>query len=79
MSEHVRIDSSGGVLAITLARPDRRNAITIAMYAELADAISRAQDDPSLRLITLRGEGEDFTGGNDLADFMQALPRDGGD
>jgi enoyl-CoA hydratase/carnithine racemase len=77
MSEHVRIDSSGGVLAITLARPERRNAITIAMYAALADAAEQAQHDPSLRLITLRGEGEDFTAGNDLADFMAAMPRDG--
>ena len=77
MSEHVRIDSNGGVLAITLARPERRNAITVAMYAALADAIEGAAHDPSLRLITLRGEGEDFTAGNDLADFMAAMPRDG--
>ncbi len=77
MSEHVRIESGGGVLAITLARPERRNAITIAMYAALADAIEQAQNDPSLRLVTLRGEGEDFTAGNDLADFMAAMPRDG--
>ena len=71
MSEHVRIDKSGGVLAITLARPERRNAITVAMYAALADAIETAQDDPALRLITLSGEGEDFTAGNDLADFSR--------
>ena len=77
MSEHVRIDGGGGVLAITLARPERRNAITVAMYAALADAIEQAQADPSLRLITIRGEGEDFTAGNDLADFMAAMPRDG--
>jgi enoyl-CoA hydratase/carnithine racemase len=77
MSEHVRIESSGGVLAITLARPERRNAITVAMYAALADAIEQAPADPTLRLITLTGDGEDFTAGNDLADFMAALPRDG--
>ena len=77
MNEHVRIDSSGEVLAITLARPERRNAITIAMYAALADAIEAAQHDPALRLITLSGEGEDFTAGNDLADFLAAMPRDG--
>ena len=77
MTEDVRIDRSGGVLAITLARPGRRNAITVAMYAALADAIEGAADDPALRLITLRGEGEDFTAGNDLADFMAAMPRDG--
>src|SRR5688500_3596361 len=77
MTEHVRIESGGGVLAITLARPERRNAITVAMYAALAEAAEQAQNDPSLRLITLRGEGEDFTAGNDLADFMAAMPRDG--
>ena len=77
MSEHVRIAADGGVLAITLARPERRNAITVAMYAALADAIEQAQHDSSLRLITLRGEGEDFTAGNDLADFLAAMPRDG--
>ncbi|MBA2414075.1 MAG: enoyl-CoA hydratase/isomerase family protein [Burkholderiaceae bacterium] len=77
MSEHVRIESGGGVLAITLARPERRNAITVAMYAALAAAIEAAQGDSSLRLVTLRGEGKDFTAGNDLADFMAAMPRDG--
>src|SRR5918993_5299632 len=79
MSEQVRIDSGGGVLAITLARPERRNAITVAMYAALADAFEGAANDPSLRLITLRGEGEDFTAGNDLGDFMAELPQDGSD
>jgi enoyl-CoA hydratase/carnithine racemase len=77
MSEQVRIDREGGVLAITLARPERRNAITVAMYGALADAIEGAQSDSLVRLITLRGDGEDFTAGNDLADFMAAMPRDG--
>ena len=79
MSEHVRVEREGEVLAITLARPERRNAITVAMYAALADAIESAGDDKSLRLITLRGEGQDFTAGNDLGDFMAELPRDGSD
>lgn len=79
MTDHVRIERRSDVLAITLARPERRNAITVAMYAALSDAIEGAQQDDSVRLITLRGEGEDFTGGNDLADFLQALPRDSGD
>ncbi|MDQ2704787.1 MAG: enoyl-CoA hydratase-related protein, partial [Pseudomonadota bacterium] len=79
MSEHVRIDRDGDVLALTLARPDRRNAITVAMYAALADAIEDAAEDSSLRLITLRGEGQDFTAGNDLGDFLAEMPRDGSD
>ncbi|WP_394998463.1 enoyl-CoA hydratase [Sphingomonas sp.] len=74
MSEHVRIERDGAVLAITLARPERRNAITVAMYAALADAIEGAATDDAIRLITLRGEGEDFTAGNDLGDFLAAPP-----
>ena len=76
MSEHVRAEKSGGVLAITLARPERRNAITIDMYAALADAISGAFEDSETRVITIRGEGQDFAAGNDLADFLKAQPRD---
>ena len=75
MSEHVRVEKGGGVLAITLARPERRNAITIAMYAALADGIENAAGDPNIRIITLRGEGQDFAAGNDLADFLEAAPR----
>jgi enoyl-CoA hydratase/carnithine racemase len=79
MSEHVLVERKGDVLAITLARPDRRNAITVAMYAALADAVESAAGDDNVRLITLRGEGQDFTAGNDLGDFMAELPRDGSD
>ena len=76
MSEHVRVEKSGGLLAIPLARPDRRNAITIDMYAALADAISEAFEDGQTRLITISGEGQDFAAGNDLADFLQAQRTD---
>ena len=75
MSEHVRVERDGAVLAITLARPERRNAITVAMYAALADAIEGAANDPGIRIITISGEGQDFAAGNDLADFLAAAPR----
>jgi enoyl-CoA hydratase/carnithine racemase len=75
MDEHVRVERSSGVLAITLNRPERRNAITIAMYAALADSIESAAGAADIRLITIRGEGQDFAAGNDLADFLQAAPR----
>ncbi|MBA3526935.1 MAG: enoyl-CoA hydratase [Pseudomonadota bacterium] len=76
MVKEVLIERANGVLAITLARPDRRNAITVAMYAALAEAVESAATDGDVRLITIRGEGQDFTAGNDLADFLTALPRD---
>src|SRR5690349_12859629 len=75
MSEHVRVERDGAILAIILARPERRNAITVAMYAALADAIESAAEDSSIRVITIRGEGQDFAAGNDLADFLQASQR----
>jgi enoyl-CoA hydratase/carnithine racemase len=75
MTEHVRVERQGAVLAITLARPERRNAITAAMYAALADAIEGAAKDEAVRVITFRGEGQDFAAGNDLADFLEAAPR----
>lgn len=75
----VRIERDGPVLAITFTRPERRNAITVAMYSALADAIEGAGSDAGVRVITIRGEGQDFTAGNDLHDFMAALPRDSED
>jgi enoyl-CoA hydratase/carnithine racemase len=74
MSEHVTVERRDGVLAITMNRPERRNAITVAMYTALADAIESAANDAPLRVITLEGAGDDFTGGNDLADFMAEMP-----
>jgi enoyl-CoA hydratase/carnithine racemase len=76
MSEHVRVERQGGLLGITLARPERRNAITVAMYAALAEAVEQAAEDPSIRVIVFRGQGADFAAGNDLGDFLNAPPRD---
>src|SRR5437868_11139215 len=79
MSEHIRVQQRDSVVAITLARPERRNAVTVAMYAALADAIEAAAADASVRAITIQGEGQDFAAGNDLADFLQAEARDDGE
>jgi enoyl-CoA hydratase/carnithine racemase len=79
MSDHVRVEQSGGVLAITLARPERRNAITVEMYAALADAFEQASQNPSTRIVTIAGDGQDFAAGNDLADFIDASARGRGE
>ena len=42
MSEHIIVERMDAVLSLTMARPERRNAITVAMYAALADAIEGA-------------------------------------
>jgi enoyl-CoA hydratase/carnithine racemase len=77
MSEHVRVERQGALVSVTLARPERRNAITVAMYAALADAVEQAGGDSDVRLIAFRGEGPDFAAGNDLADFLDASKRVG--
>ncbi len=77
MSEHIEVRRGAGRLRIRMSRPERRNAITVAMYAALADAIESAADDEAVRLITLEGAGEDFTAGNDLGDFLAEMPPPG--
>jgi len=77
MDAHVLVEQKDGVLSIMLARPERRNAITFAMYAAMADAIESAADNRSIRLVVIEGQGEDFTAGNDLGDFLQAMPDPG--
>ena len=79
MDAHVLVERKNGVLSIMLARPERRNAITVAMYSALADAIESAAENRTIRLITIEGQGEDFTAGNDLGDFLQAMPPPGED
>lgn len=77
MDAHVLVERKDSVLSILLARPERRNAITVAMYSALADAIESAADNRSIRLITIEGQGEDFTAGNDLGDFLKEMPQPG--
>ncbi len=69
MTEHVRTENNGGILTLTLARPDKKNALTDAMYGKLADTIESAELDPSARVILIRGEGDMFTAGNDVGEF----------
>ncbi|HWE44660.1 MAG TPA: enoyl-CoA hydratase-related protein [Caulobacteraceae bacterium] len=70
MTDHVKTDLDAGVLTLTLNRPDKRNAITDAMYAAMAEALDAAGADPATRVVLLRAEGDVFSGGNDIGDFM---------
>ena len=69
MSEHVKIGLEDGVLRIAFARPEKKNAITNAMYGAVADALARAESDPAVRVVLFEAEGDAFTAGNDLGDF----------
>lgn len=58
-----------GVYLVTLARPEKKNAITHAMYTALAEAVEEAGRRDDVRVLLLRGAGDTFTAGNDLHDF----------
>ena len=69
MTEYVRISIEQGVLTMTLNRPDKKNALSNAMYGALADAMTDAENNPAVRVMLLQADGDAFTSGNDLADF----------
>lgn len=58
------------VLVITIDRPEKKNALTGAMYTALADAVEQGEANPEVRVMVVRGNGDSFTAGNDLQDFM---------
>jgi enoyl-CoA hydratase/carnithine racemase len=68
MSEHVLTERADAVLTIRLNRPDKKNALTRAMYNAMGEALSLAAVDESVRVVVLAG-GTDFTAGNDIKDF----------
>ncbi|MGZ3181823.1 MAG: enoyl-CoA hydratase [Telluria sp.] len=64
-------NKADGILTIEFNRPERKNAITNAMYVAMADAIKDGEADPSVRAILITGKPEIFTAGNDLEDFLK--------
>lgn len=65
-----------GVLTITLQRPEKKNALTLAMYSALTDLFQQGDKDASVRAMLIHGAGDGFTAGNDLKDFLAAPPAD---
>jgi len=77
MTDPVLTGLTDGILTVTLNRPEKKNAITQAMYTVLAEATERARTDDTVRVLLFRAEGESFTAGNDIADFI-AIGSSGG-
>jgi enoyl-CoA hydratase/carnithine racemase len=67
----IKTATLNGVATIEIARPEKKNAITVDMYAALAAALTAASADPSVRAVLITGQPGIFTSGNDLDDFMQ--------
>ncbi len=67
----IKTATLNGVATIEIARPEKKNAITQAMYRAMADAIDAAVADNAVRALLLVGQPGIFTSGNDIEDFMQ--------
>lgn len=75
VGEHVRleIDPAGGTARVFLARPERRNALDSALVAELKAALTAADQDDGVRVISVHGEGPDFCAGADLRELQAVV------
>ena len=74
MSEHVVVTRADGLLTLRINRPEKKNALTRAMYSAMAEALLAADAEPEVRAVLITGGAECFTSGNDVADFLQAPP-----
>lgn len=72
---HVQTELRNGVLHIVLQRADKKNALTVAMYEAVNEAMERAASEPEVRAVLLSGAGDSFTAGNDLQDFLANPPQ----
>ena len=70
----ILVHTEAGVTTITLNRVDKKNSITTAMYATMADALDQAQADAAVRVVLLQGDVTIFSAGNDIGDFLNKPP-----
>ena len=70
----IKTATLNGVATIEIARPEKKNAITMAMYTAMAQALIAAKADPAVRSVLITGQPGIFTSGNDIDDFMQRPP-----
>ncbi|HMN93389.1 MAG TPA: enoyl-CoA hydratase [Hydrogenophaga sp.] len=70
----ILVHTEDGVTTLTFNRPDKKNSITAAMYASLADALDAAAADDGVRCVVFQGNETTFSAGNDIADFLNNPP-----
>lgn len=77
MTDSILVNREAAVMTLTFNRLSKKNAITTAMYASMAQALEEAAVDDSVRVAVIQGAVEIFTAGNDLVDFMSNPPVSG--
>ena len=73
-TDPILVSESNGILTATFNRPEKKNALTHAMYSRLVEVLDHAGDAPDVRAVCFRGAGGNFTSGNDLMDFVSNPP-----
>lgn len=73
MPELIREDDDGPVRRLVLSRPEKRNALSMALYRELGEAICRVRDDAAIRAVVISGDGPMFSAGNDVTELRLAI------
>ncbi len=69
-TEEILVEQKGSILRVEMNRPDKKNALTFAMYDKMTAAFKQADADSTVNVIYLTGAGNSFSAGNDLEDFM---------
>jgi enoyl-CoA hydratase/carnithine racemase len=70
LTDHILLERRGAVQIVRMNRPDKKNAITRAMYAAMTAALAEGDADPAVRVHVILGVPGAFSSGNDIADFM---------
>lgn len=76
MSDFIKAVVEEKILSLTIDRVDKKNALDLAMYQALANAVESANDDDNIRVILIKGAGDSFCSGNDIKDFLKNPPAD---
>jgi enoyl-CoA hydratase/carnithine racemase len=71
-SERVRVEVSDHIATVTLTRPDKHNALDLAMFEGIIDAAAQVSEEPGVRAVVLHGEGPSFCSGLDIASMMSS-------
>jgi enoyl-CoA hydratase/carnithine racemase len=71
MSDQITLSRNKGVLEILLSRPEKKNALTNAMYRTITEAMREAQKDPAIHVVLFGSNHDIFSAGNDMSDFAE--------
>ena len=78
MTDLITVTDEGPIRTVRMNRPDKKNALTFAMYEAMAAAVEDAPKLPDLACLLLAGSATDFCAGNDIGNFMQTAAEDAG-